>query len=45
VKKFKDDAINAFLFALFLPAIVFVSVKTMIRIKKEMTYPNPEMWE
>jgi hypothetical protein len=45
MKKIRDDVINAFLFAVLLPAIVVASVKTMIRIRKEMTYPNPDMWE
>lgn len=43
--KFKEDATNAILFTVLLPAIIFAAVKTMLRVRKEMTMPNPEMWE
>ena len=43
--KIKEDALNAILFAVLLPAIIFASVKTMLRVRREMTMPNPDMWE
>lgn len=45
MEKIKKDVAVMAKFFVFLPLIAFVMLKTAIKVRKEMSHPNPEMWE
>lgn len=45
MKKIKDDIAVMAKFFVFLPFIVFSMLKMAIKVRKDMSHPNPEMWE
>lgn len=45
MEKIKKDMAVMAKFFIFLPLIALSMLKMAIKVRKEMSHPNPEMWE
>ncbi len=45
MEKIKNEAKTLVKFFVLLPLVIFSMAKTILRIRKDISHPNPEMWE